>query len=290
MTPERQSQRFLRTLANCWITLRSLEREKTLTEMPAPCIAIPTTAGTGAEVTRNAVLGSPEHGIKVSMRSPWMLPDLALVDPELTFSMPPAVTASTGLDALTQVMEPFVSINANPLTDGICREGLLRAGRSLRAAFEDGNNKEARVDMSVTSLFGGLALANAKLGAVHGFAATLAGMYKAPHGVVCAGLLPYVMEMNVRALKERQPDSFALDRYSEIARILTGNINASARDGVTWVKELCSALDIPPLSKFGVAEKDFPEIVELSQKASSMKGNPISLTDDELSEIMQQAI
>ncbi|MCX7013427.1 MAG: iron-containing alcohol dehydrogenase, partial [Candidatus Sumerlaeota bacterium] len=135
----------------------------------APCIAIPTTAGTGAEVTRNAVLGAPEHRVKVSMRGPHLLPRLAIVDPLLTHSAPPAVTASTGLDALTQLLEVFVSNQANPMTDGVCREGLARAGRSLRRAYENGSDAAARGDMALASLFGGLALANAKLGAVHGF-------------------------------------------------------------------------------------------------------------------------
>ena len=169
----------------------------------APCIAVPTTAGTGAEVTYNAVLGVPDQHVKVSMRSPLMLPRWAIVDPLLTHSMPPELTASTGLDALTQLIEAFVSNKANPLTDGVCREGLQRAGRSLRRAFEDGSDAEAREDMSLASLFSGMALANAKLGAVHGFAGPLGGMTDAPHGVICGKLLPYVMQANVRALQDR---------------------------------------------------------------------------------------
>ncbi|MHC4355845.1 MAG: iron-containing alcohol dehydrogenase, partial [Planctomycetota bacterium] len=194
----------------------------------APHIAIPTTAGTGAEVTRNAVLSVPEHKVKVSMRSPLMLPRVALVDPELTHSMPPSVTASTGLDALTQLIEVYVSNQANPLTDGICREGLIRAGRSLRRAYEDGDDTAAREDMALASLFGGLGLANAKLGAVHGFAGPLGGMFPAPHGVICARLLPFVMETHVRALLDRQPDSPAVVRFDEVARLLTGKATARA--------------------------------------------------------------
>ncbi|MDH3346115.1 MAG: iron-containing alcohol dehydrogenase, partial [Kiritimatiellaceae bacterium] len=155
-----------------------------LAELPVPCIAIPTTAGTGAEVTKNSVLASPEHRVKVSMRHPSMIPDLAIVDPECTCSMPPAVTASTGLDALTQLLEAFISKKANPMTDGLCREGLPRAVRSLRRAFENGDDLVAREEMAAASLFGGLALANAGLGAVHGFAGPLGGMFNAPHGMV----------------------------------------------------------------------------------------------------------
>jgi alcohol dehydrogenase class IV len=255
----------------------------------APHIAIPTTAGTGAEVTRNAVLGVPEHKVKVSMRSLLMLPVLAVVDPELTCSMPASVTASTGLDAMTQLIEVYVSNKANPLTDGICRQGIIRAGRSLRRAYEDGADRPAREDMALASLFGGLGLANAKLGAVHGFAGPLGGMFSAPHGVICARLLPFVMEANVRALLSREPDSPALVRYGQIAQLLTGKSAAKASDGVEWIQELCVALKVPALSEFGLTKEHFPKAVAKSQKSSSMKGNPIELTDDELLEILSQA-
>jgi alcohol dehydrogenase class IV len=261
-----------------------------LAKAPAPYIAIPTTAGTGTEVTRNAVLASPEHGVKVSMRSPLMLPLLAVVDPALTHSMPPAVTASTGLDAITQLMEAFVSHKANPLTDGICREGLRRASHSLRRAYEDGSNKAAREDMSLASLFGGLALANAKLGAVHGFAGPLGGMFSAPHGVICARLAPYVMEANVQALQARTPGSPALARYDEVAQILTGMATARAADGIAWLQDICAALKVPSLVEFGLKEADLATVVANSEKASSMKGNPIALTGRELTEILRKAI
>jgi alcohol dehydrogenase class IV len=220
-----------------------------------------------------------------------MLPDLAVIDPVLTYSMPPAITASTGLDALTQVMEPYVSHSANPLTDALCREGIQRAARSLRIAYEDGNNSVAREDMAITSLFGGLALANAKLGAVHGFAGPLGGMFPdAPHGVICAKLLPYVMEANVRALQSRAPDSLALARYDEVAQMVTGKATATATDGVAWVQKLCELLAVPALSEFGLTAESFPDAVEKSQRASSMQGNPIKLTDEELTQILKQAV
>ena len=206
--------------------LEVVGRGRSLTQPSLPCIAIPTTAGTGAEVTRNAVLASPEHGIKASLRSETMLPRLALVDPELTYSLPAAVTASTGLDALTQLIEPFTSSKANPLTDALCREGMMRAARSLRTAYEDGRDAVAREDMAHASLFGGLALANAGLGVVHGFAGPVGGAFHAPHGAVCAAFLPHVMAVNARALRTRQPGSAALARYDEIARILTGQAAA----------------------------------------------------------------
>jgi len=262
---------------------------KPLSHSPVPHIAIPTTAGTGAEVTRNAVLNVPEHNVKVSMRSPMMLPRLAVVDPILTHSMPPSITASTGLDALTQLMEVYVSNKANPLTDSICREGLKRAGRALRSAYDDGGNQIAREDMALASLFSGLGLANAKLGAVHGFAGPLGGMISAPHGAICARLLPFVTEVNVRALQSREADSAALVRYDEVAQLLTGKATARAADGVAWVQDLCAALKVPPLTEFGLKKQNFPTIVAKSQRSSSMKGNPIELTEDELLEILKKA-
>jgi alcohol dehydrogenase class IV len=255
----------------------------------APYIAVPTTAGTGAEVTRNAVLSVPAENVKVSMRSRFLLPRVALVDPLLTHSMPPQLTAATGLDALTQLVEAFVSNKANPLTDGICREGLRRAGRSLRRAFEDGDDADAREDMALASLFGGLALANAKLGAVHGFAGPLGGMIDVPHGVVCGKLLPFVTEANVRALRDRAPESAVLARYGEVARLLTGCDNATAADLVAWTRDLCAALGLPGLRRFGLREDHFPAAIAKAVKASSMKGNPIRLSDDELTEILVSA-
>jgi alcohol dehydrogenase class IV len=256
----------------------------------APYIAAPTTAGTGAEVTYNAVLSVPEQHVKVSIRSPLMLPHYAVVDPLLTHSLPPALTASTGLDALTQLIEAFVSNKANPLTDGVCREGLQRAGRSLRRAFADGTDAEAREDMSLASLFSGMALANARLGAVHGFAGPLGGATSAPHGVICGKLLPYVMEANVRALRERAGASPALARFDEVGRILTGKSTAFAADAVSWIQKTCHDFALPGLRRYGLSENDFPAVVEKAKKASSMKGNPVELRDDELLDILRQAI
>jgi alcohol dehydrogenase class IV len=256
----------------------------------APVIAVPTTAGTGAEVTRNAVLASPEHRTKVSLRHASMLPDVALVDPELTYAMPPAITASTGLDALTQCLEPFVSHLATPLTDGFCREGLARSARSLLRAFNDGANVDARRDMALASLCGGLALANAKLGAVHGFAGPIGGMFEAPHGAVCARLLPLVMAANVRALQEREPDSPALDRYADAAKLLTGDANASVADGVSWVQALCAELAVPGFAGYGMTEDDLADVAAKAMPSSSMKGNPIGLSEEELVAVLQQAL
>ncbi len=269
--------------------LEVIGRGKPLSRPSAPCIAIPTTAGTGAEVTKNAVLTSQEHKVKVSLRSPTMLPDLAIVDPELTYSMPPSLTASTGLDALTQVLEPFVSVKSNPLTDAICIEGLKRAARSLHRAFKDGSDTRARQDMAIVSLFGGLTLANSKLGAVHGIAGPMGGMFPVPHGVICARLLPFVVEVNVRALQRHNSQQYLL-RYDQVAQVLTGKSNAKAEEGIARIHDLCDALDIPGLSDFGITEDHFPDLIARSKKASSMKGNPVNLTDEELTEILQKAV
>jgi alcohol dehydrogenase class IV len=257
---------------------------------PAPYIAIPTTAGTGAEVTRNGVLLSLEHRVEVSMRSPLMIPRVALVDPLLTISMPPSITASTGLDAFTQLLEPFVSWKANPLTDAICREGLARVARSLRRAYQNGDDIPARTDMSLAGLFGGLALANAGLGAAHGFAGPIGGIFPAPHGAICARLLPFVMEANIQALRESSPSSPALSRYREAAAIVTGNKDAGAEDGVEWVQNLCRDLAIPPLSRFGIKSDDIATIVDKAKNSSSMKGNPVELSEKELSGILFRAL
>jgi len=260
-----------------------------LKQPPVAYIAIPTTAGTGAEVTRNAVLKSTRHAVKVSLRSPLMLPNIALVDPELTLSMPPSVTAATGMDALTQLLEAMVSKKSNPLTDGICREGLHRAAGSLKKAYLEPDNLKARSDMSLASLFSGLALANAGLGAVHGIAGPLGGMCAAPHGSACARLLPVVTAANVTALQNRQPGSAGLKRYRAAARLLTGNGSATVNDGIEWLYRLCTGLRIPTLSECGFREDQISQLVHQAQQASSMKGNPVELTAEELEEIIRSA-
>jgi alcohol dehydrogenase class IV len=254
------------------------------------CVAIPTTSGTGAEVTRNSVLASLEHRVKVSLRSPFLLPRLAIVDPLLTIDLPPSVTASTGLDALTQLIEPYVSIRANPVTDGFCLEGMRRIARSLRQAYEQGDDLKAREDMALASLLGGLSLANAGLGAVHGFAAPIGGMFHAPHGAVCAALLPWVTEVNLRAMRERANDSESLSRYDSVGKILTGSEKATAVDGIRWITQLGKILQIAGLRTYGVTESDIPTLVEKASKASSMKANPVVLTRDELTEALQAAL
>jgi alcohol dehydrogenase class IV len=263
---------------------------KKLERPSVPMIAVPTTAGTGSEVTKNAVLESNDHRVKVSLRSEFMLPRVALVDSRLTLSAPRALTASTGLDALTQVLEPFVSKHSNPMTDALCREAIGRAARALPRVYEDPADGEARDDMALVSLFGGLALANAKLGAVHGFAGPIGGMFRAPHGAVCARLLPWVMRANVAALRARAPRNPALARYADAATLVTGDAHASADEGALWVETLCESLDIPALARYGMTVADFDTVVDKARAASSMKGNPIELTGEELRGILEGAL
>jgi len=278
--------------------LEIIGRGKTLGARSAPFVAIPTTAGTGSEVTRNAVLTSPENRVKVSLRSPLMLPAVALVDPELTCDLPPNITAATGADALAQLIEPFVCTRANPMTDAFCVEGIARVARSLRKAFATGHDAAAREDMAVASLFGGLALANAGLGAVHGLAGVLGGMFPAPHGAVCAALLPHVVAANVHALRERGLEDATLDesgieplrRYQRVAALLTGRPDAAAEDGTEWLRALAADLDIPPLRRYGVASQHVPQLIEHAARASSMKANPVLLTPAELAGIVEAAL
>jgi alcohol dehydrogenase class IV len=252
---------------------------------PVPFIAIPTTAGTGAEVTKNAVIHSPLHQVKVSLRSPLMFPYAAVVDPELTVSMAPQITATTGMDALTHLLETFVSNQSNPFIDTLCREGMKRISRSLKIAFDDGSNLSAREDMAFASMRGGRALANVKLGAVHGFAGPLGGMFPVPHGAVCAALLPAVMQVNYRAVRENNLVHL-VNRFNEVGLLLTGNPGSGADEGIEWVQNMIIYLGIPKLTEFGLSTESYPLLVEKAKVASSMKGNPVLLDDEHLMQIL----
>ena len=254
---------------------------------PLPVIAVPTTAGTGSEATRNAVLASGEHGVKASLRHPSMLPRVALVDPELTLGLPPEITASTGLDALTQLIEPYLSSRANPLTDALCLEGIRRSVRSLERAWTAGGDLESRTDLALASLLGGMALANAGLGAVHGLAAPLGGLFPVPHGVACAALLPHVLRANLAACAPEHP---AHARFAELARLLTGDPSAAPGDGVAWVAGLVRRLRVPALGRYGLTPADLPQVAERALAASSMKANPVPLDRDALTEILARAL
>lgn len=267
--------------------LEVIGRGKRIESPGITMVAIPTTAGTGSEVTRNAVIGVDDHQLKVSLRSPYMLPWLALIDPELSTSVPAKVTASTGMDALTQLIEPYVSNQANPITDAFCDEGLRFAAESIRRVYFDGWDLESRGKMSLASLFSGFALANAKLGAVHGFAGVLGGMYGVPHGEICASLLPAVIEVNIQSLQKNNSRFDYLSRYKRIAQILTGKNDSKPEDVIDFTRQLTSDLNIQTLSHLGVLETDYPEIIVKAAGSSSMKGNPVPLTPDEMYKILE---
>lgn len=243
---------------------------------PLPFIAVPTTAGTGAEATRNAVLASTAHRVKASLRHVSMLPRVALVDPELAVAVPPAVTAASGMDALTQCLEAYVCSRAQPMTDALCLDGIQRAARSLERAFHHGQDLAAREDMALCALNSGIALANAGLGAVHGFAAPIGGMFHAPHGAVCAALLAPVWEANARRVQDRA-------RFAHIDSLLGGN-------AVGWLQALTKRLGIPKLGAWGIQEADLGEIARKAAAASSMRANPVALSQEELVAVLRAAL
>jgi alcohol dehydrogenase class IV len=251
-----------------------------------PWVAIPTTAGAGAEATRNAVLVEPNQQAKVSLRSHLMLPSLVMIDPELTVSLPPAVTAATGLDALSQLIEPYVSIKANPATDALCRAGIPLVARSLRRACEDPGDLAARSDLALAAWWSGMALANAGLGAVHGFAGALGGMTDAPHGLLCARFLVPVCRANVAALRAKPGGETAFFRYADVAALLTGKAGISIDDGLDWLAAWIESLPLPRLS----AVPDRDAAITAALRSSSMKGNPVELERSILAEVFASVI
>jgi alcohol dehydrogenase class IV len=259
-------------------------------------MAIPTTAGTGAEATRNAVIGLPDKKFKASIRSELLLPRIALIDPELGLPVPPDVTARSGMDALCQCIESYTSTGANLVTDALALEGIARAARSLHRAYENGTDINAREDMALAALLSGITLTSAGLGAVHGFAAPIGANFPVPHGTVCAALLPRIIRANVDACRDQPtPDSArTLTRYAAIGRLLAGNDQLpeeeSIRSAVERIDSLTMALRIPPLSEFGMQVPDIPEMIRLARKASSMRFNPITLPDDALADALAGAI
>jgi len=254
-----------------------------------PCVAVPTTAGTGSEVTRNSVLSG--GGIKASLRSPLLLPKLAVVDPDLLVGVPKPTIAASGMDALSQLIEPLLSQRAHPFTDALAREGIRRSARSLRRAYQEGmEDPGVREDLAIVSLFSGMCLANSGLGAVHGLAAAAGARLSAPHGAVCAAVLTAAMEVNLRALRERAPDHPALQRIAEVASLLTGRLEASPEDAIAWLAELTAAMSIPGLASYGLNQDAIATVVTAAQRASSMRGNPIELSDQEVTEIVTRAL
>ena len=252
-----------------------------------PYMAVPTTSGTGAEATRNAVIKSEAHGVKVSLRDASMLPALALVDPLLTCGLPRLVTAATGMDALTQLMEAYVSARANPMADAFCAQGIPKAARSLERACFSPDDPDARADMSLASLLSGMALANAGLGAVHGIAGPMGGMCPLSHGLICARLLPHVIKANTTLLENQDPKSPFLARYKDLARWVTEEADISRL--VDWVRALLEKTGLDSAPATLPPDFSLAKLVEASQKASSMKTNPVDLDARQLSGIITAA-
>ena len=254
-----------------------------------PCVAVPTTAGTGSEVTRNAVLSG--DGVKASLRSPLMLPRVAVVDPDLLVDLPRPVIAASGMDALAQLIEPLLSSRANPFSDALARDGIRRSARSLRrAARKEWRTRSVRDDLALASLFGGLCLANSGLGAVHGLAAAAGARLSAPHGAVCAAVLAAALASTCGPCGSAPRTIRHCRGWRRWPPLLTGRADAGAEDAIDWLQELTTALSIPGLAGYGLEPTGIPDLVADAQKASSMRANPIPLSDAEVTEIVTRSL
>ncbi|CAH6924833.1 Iron-containing alcohol dehydrogenase [Vibrio chagasii] len=261
-------------------------RNVPLKTKPLPFVAIPTTASTGAEVTKNAVLKSGQDQVKISLRSPDMLADVAIVDPTLTYGTNLYLSGRGAMDAFTHLMEAYVCGDPNPLTDMICEEGLRKlSGSVVQACVCD--EPQARSDLAFASMLGGMAITNAKLGAAHGLASALGGKISAPHSVITARLAPFVMLENIEVAREHQRSDI-LERYQRIAQIVTGKAQASAEDAIQWLSEVLDTLKLPSLLDFGVCEAQFEEVSADALKSVAIKGNPLPLNQERLIHILQQ--
>jgi alcohol dehydrogenase class IV len=272
--------------------LEGVGKGLTIDERPAPMIAIPSTAGTGSEVTKNAVISGA--GYKKSIRSPDLIPDVALVDPDLLATAPPALVAACGMDALTQVIESFMSLNASPLTDALAIDGIYSAGRFLERFWRDRGDGEARSGVALTSLYGGICLANAGLGAVHGFASPLGALFPFAHGEVCGSLLAASMEANLEVSRGGPAEERVWSRFAEVSAALLGDephgdVESGVRSGLARLHELRRVLEIPTLGELGLREEDVPQVVA-GARGSSMRTNPVLLSDEQLSETLRRAL
>ncbi len=265
--------------------LEGVGKGKTLKKDGAPFIAIPTTAGTGAEVTKNAVISSKSKNFKKSFRSEKLFACLAIVDPLLTLSLPQHQTAITGMDALTQLIESYISKFSNPITDVIAQKGIGLAGKSLKKAYDDGTYIAAREYMALASLLSGVCLTNSGLGAAHGIASALGSYYPIRHGMACAILLPHVMEINLISSE---------DKLSDIGTILTGeefkDTYEGARTAIDYIKELNKHMNLPSNLKPYKISEDMVPVLAKASRGNSMSGNPVYLSDDDIAELLARLI
>ncbi|MGP3696316.1 iron-containing alcohol dehydrogenase [Rhodobacter sp. NSM] len=265
--------------------LEVVGKGRPLVAPPLPFVALPTTSGTGSEVTKNAVIGVPEHRRKVSLRDDRMIARIALVDPALTDGCPPGVTLASGLDAVTQVIEPYVSARATPFTDAITRPAIAEGLRALMR-LEKGEDATSRDELAWVSLCGGLALANGGLGAVHGLAGVIGGISGAAHGAICGTLLAPVLRANLAA---SAPGSTARARLGEVCGLLGQTLGTSPREAPEALEAWVRAAGLPRLADLGLDPADHAAVAEASAVSSSMKGNPVGLTQAALVEAMRQA-
>jgi alcohol dehydrogenase class IV len=252
-----------------------------------PFIAVPTTSGTGAEATKNAVISQiGANGFKRSIRHNNYVPDVAVIDPELTLRCPREVTAQSGMDAFTQLLESYLSTNANPYTDALAVDGIRHVRNGLQAAYFEGNNLQARSDMSYAAYLSGITLANAGLGTVHGFASSIGGYFNIPHGQICARMMSPVNRINVRKLRKTDSGHWALYKYARIGKLFSQDKNRSDEYYTDLLLELIdrwtTEYGIKKLHQYGVKESDFDRIVV----QTGNKHNPVGLDSDELKEAL----
>lgn len=260
-----------------------------LQEDPLPTVLIPTTSGTGSEATKNAVLEDSKTQRKISLRSDSLFATLVWLNPTLTLSLPQEVTAHCGFDALTQLLEAYVSNKSNPITDAFCEKGLAYCGSSILKTYLKPDNLNARGEMQLASFYSGVALANAGLGAVHGLAAPLGGLLHAKHGAICASLLFHVTKENLIQLQERDRSSLSLTKYSKASKLLLQKKEATAEDLLNWISDLSLTFKIKSLKSYGLNNENALRAVKNALESNSMKGNPIPLSNESLSKILSNA-
>jgi len=259
-----------------------------------PFIALPTTAGTGGETSKNAVLSViGKNGFKKSFRHEQLVARHIILDPELTLSCPAKVTAACGMDAFTQLLESYLSRHASPMTDALALSGMQKVARSLPAAIADGANLSARADMLYASSVSGLTLANAGLGSVHGLASPIGACFPIPHGEVCGSLLFEATRLNIEAMQSREPDNIGLCKYAEAGRIMSNDHSlgdeAARQQLLTLLEQWTTEFHMPLLSDYGITEDDIPELIAHAS-SGSMKTNPVTLTDTEAGALIQSRL